>query len=692
MNSKIKNIALAAIAFAGLSGLTSCNDSLNREPITQITPGDYYKTAEQLANYLNNYYNGQLQNPWSYYGSMFHNADYADGLNRSDCNTDISCYGTGNTTYFTPDHWQTGTGKSLQGYYSNVRVWNYFINTAQVNKMNGEISGDEALINNYIGEGHFFRALAYYRILAYYGDAPIIKEVIPDIDDVIVENSTRAPRNEVARFIIADLDTAISLLADRSRFNGQRINKQAAQLFKSRVALFEGTFEKYHRGSGRVPGDANWPGAAMSYNSGKSFNIDSEIDFFLTEAMSAAQAAVGSAQLTQNNFVLEPELGQIAGWNPYFEMYSQASLANVDEVLFWKEYNADVNVKHNAPYRTFLGCNDGLTRAFVEGMLMTDGKPCYASSLYAGDVTVDDTKKNRDYRLQLFMWSESTLAHSDSRFASDYGAKFGVPDVADQLAETRAITGYQSRKYLTYDYAQTWHDQILGVNACPIFRIAEAMLNYIEACVEKTGDVDGTAADYWQKLRARAGVSTDFRATVAATDLNKELQLSVYSGTTQVSPLLFNVRRERVCEMFNEGLRFADLIRWRSFDNMITTKYNPEGVNFWDEMWKNEHYAEVDKDGKIVMENGAPKFGLIADGSSNATVSSKEISKYLRPHAISTLNTNELRDGYQWMEAFYLYPLGAVDITSASPDREAATSNMYQNINWPATGGEYAIK
>ncbi len=692
MKSKIKNIALAAIAFAGISGLTSCNDALDMEPITEITPEDYYKTADQLANYVNNYYNAHLVNPWSYYSRMYHQADYTDGLNRSDINTDIACIGDGSTTFFTPNHWQTGTGKSLQTYYSYVRVWNHFINTAQCNKIKGEISGDESLINNYIGEGHFFRALAYYRILAYFGDAPIITEVIPDIDDVIVENSIRSPRNEVARFIIADLDTAISMLGDRTLFSGQRVNKQAAQLFKSRVALFEGTFERYHRGSGRVPGDANWPGAAMSYNSGKTFNIDTEIDYFLTQAMDAAKAAVGTTALTENNFVLEPELDQISGWNPYFEMYSQSSLSNVDEVLLWKEYNAGLNVKHNAPYRTLLGCNDGLTRAFVEGMLMTDGLPCYASPLYQGDKSVDDTKKNRDYRLQLFMWSESTLAHSDSRFASDYGAKFGVPDVADQLAETRAITGYQSRKYLTYDYSQTWHDQILGVNACPIFRVAEAMLNYMEACVEKNGDVDGTASDYWQKLRARAGVSTDFRATVAATDLSKELQLSVYSGTTQVSPLLFNVRRERVCELFNEGLRFADLIRWRSFDNLITTKWIPEGVNFWDEMYKNEHYAEVDENGDVVMENGAPKFGLISDGSSNATVSSKDLGKYLRPYSISMLNTNELRDGYQWMEAFYLYPLGSVDITSASPDRRAETSNMYQNINWPTTGGEYAIK
>lgn len=673
MKPYITKIGLAILTGFAATAWTSCNDQLDLEPITQITPDMYYRSADQLANYVNAYYNAHLANPFS--GAMYHQAAYNDGLNRSDINTDIACIGGGSTTLFTPDHWQVSDGKSLQSYYALVRVWNNFLTRAEENYAAGEITGSDDAIRNYIGEGYFFRALAYYRILALYGDAPIITEVLPDIDEVIVENSKRAPRNEVARFILSDLDKAISMCYSRSTFKGQRISREAAALLKSRVALFEATFEKYHRGSGRVPGDSNWPGASKSYNSGKSFDIAGEIDFFLTEAMSAAKIAVGSTPLTANNKVLEPALGSISGFNPYFEMYSQASLANVDEVLLWKEYSAELNVKHNAPYRTVLGCNDGMTRPFVEGFLMTDGKPWYASNLYQGDKSIDATKVNRDYRAQLFLWSESTTAYTDPRFNDDYGMAFGVPDINDHLPETRAITGYQSRKYYTYDYAQTWHDQILGVNACPIFRTAEAMLNYMEACVEKTGNVDGTASDYWRQLRTRAGVDPDFNATVAATDMSKELQLSVYSGQEMVSALLFNVRRERVCETFNEGLRMADLIRWRSFDRMITTKWIPEGVNFWDEMYQDEHYD-----------------GIISDGSTNSTVSSPTLGKYVRPYSASMSNTNELRDGYKWMEAFYLYPLGYVDLTSGSTDRTVENSNMYQNINWPNEGGSKALK
>ena len=67
--------------------------------------------------------------------------------------------------------------------------------------------------------------------------------------------------------------------------------------------------------------------------------------------MKAATLAVGTTELTTNNGVLQPEIGQIEGWNPYFEMFSQPSLKDVPEVLLWKEYNFDLGVKDNAIYR-----------------------------------------------------------------------------------------------------------------------------------------------------------------------------------------------------------------------------------------------------------------------------------------------------------------------------------------------------
>ena len=58
----------------------------------------------------------------------------------------------------------------------------------------------------------------------------------------------RRPRNEVARFILSDLDNAYNYMLPTAPVTN-RLNRDCAALVKSRVALFEGTWEKYHKGT-----------------------------------------------------------------------------------------------------------------------------------------------------------------------------------------------------------------------------------------------------------------------------------------------------------------------------------------------------------------------------------------------------------------------------------------------------------
>lgn len=679
----IKNLLLGAAVTTAAFGLTSCNDLLDMKPISQITPGAYYQNADQLAAYLNNYYDSYLQMPYS--GSMSHSwGQWNEGKAKSDWDTDIYCWGGGNTSLFADDHWEVSSGKALQGYYGGVRVYNYFINTVLKQIENGTLPNSED-VKNYLGEAYFFRALVYFRIMALYGDIPVITEVLPDENNVIVENSKRTPRNEVARFILSDLDKAIEMCYTRSKFNGQRVNREAAQLIKSRIALFEGTFEKYHRGSGRVPGDANWPGAKMSYNQGKTFNQEAEVKFFLTEAMNAAKEVADNADLAENNHKIDPVYGDKDDWNPYFNLFSQPSLANVNEALMWKQYNKDLGFYHLTGHSMVTGQNTGFTRSFIQTFLMKNGMPIYAdNSGYHGDVTLDNVKADRDERLQLFMWGESTPTYCDPEMT---GVEAGKPlpvymeedetdaaHITNTDASTRCITGYQQRKYYTYDAEQTRYSEQSTTNACPIMRSAEALLNYMEADYELNGRLDSKSQEYWRTLRTRAGVDTDFQKTIDATDLSKEMDFGRYSGTQLVDKTLYNIRRERVTELFSEGLRFADLIRWRGFDNMLTTKWVPEGCNFWDNMYK--HYDPEIK----------------CNGENDAVVSAKSLGKYLRPYSKSMQPANELKDGYKWHEAYYLYPIGITDIRTASADRSLENSNLYQNLYWPVAAGGHAEK
>ena len=104
------------------------------------------------------------------------------------------------------------------------------------------------------------RAYQYFNKLVSLGDFPIVTEVLPDETEVLKEESKRQPRNKVARFIIEDLDRAIELMSLTTDNGKNRLTKNVALLFKSRVALFEATWLKYHKGTDRVPGGPGWPG------------------------------------------------------------------------------------------------------------------------------------------------------------------------------------------------------------------------------------------------------------------------------------------------------------------------------------------------------------------------------------------------------------------------------------------------
>lgn len=638
---------------------TSCDDFLDRAPLTDITPELYFSSANDLAAYTINYYPTLLLNVNG--SQLYATTSWNAGVvSHSDHLSDNQASGTGNTQYFgEASHWTVGTGRSLYNTYNRIRICNWFFDQVLPKYENGTLSGAEA--EHYIGEMYFLRAMTYFNGVVQYGDLPIITEALPDDAAVLEEKSVRAPRNQVVRFILEDLDKAISMMKDKSFKNGQRLNKESALLFKSRVALFEGTFEKYHKGSGRVPGDSNWPGGSFSGN------IDEEIRFFLQEAMEASKQVADNNALAVNSGVLNPASGEIYGWNEYFEMFSMPDPSSVSEVLFWRGYDKSQNISHSTVQRAKVGNNLGFTRSLVRSFLMKNGLPWYAEgSGFQGDSNLMKETADRDERLQLFMWRDDHKVYNDG--ASEI-KDFGFTTLLSTDVEKRMITGYATRKGYCYDPNQQYSDDILSTNACVIFRASEAYLNYMEACYELNGSLDGTAQSYWKALRKRAGVSEDFQKTIDATDLTKETEdWGLYSGSGKVDATLFNIRRERRNEFMGEDKRFADMLRWRSFDHLMTQEVHVYGFNFWEEQYKayEEEFGEV-----------------IADGSADAVLSSPELGNYILPYRRTDLN-NEFVNGLKWHEAYYLYPLGVQDMQLAP--------QLYQNVNWPTEGGTTALK
>jgi hypothetical protein len=672
----MKKIFILIVSAATLLLSAGCNDFLDRQPITNITPEKYFKTADELAAYTVNYYETfftTYRNNWNV-GPIWEDAS-TDNLVRggSDNSTTLRYFSSSNGRFLVPAGQNTSTA------FSRIRICKYFFEQVLPKMEAGTLSGSD--VNQYVGEMYVMRAQAYFYALRTFGDFPIIENVLPDDNDVLVEASKRAPRNEVARFILSDLDKAISLLGNGAK---NRITKDLALLIKSRVALFEATFEKYHKGSGRVPGDPNWPGA--SKNSGKSFNIDGEVSFFLDQCLSAAEQVADAHKLTSNSHVMNPDTGkqQIYGWNPYFEMFYQPDASGIDEVLLYREYSVDLGVTTAMPSYIREGGACGPTRSHVDGFLMANGLPIYAAdSGYKGDETLDLQQEGRDERLQLFVFNNGDLEW----YSNGEASLFIAPEFLEQ-PEHRDVTGFRIRKHYSYDPAFSTSG-LIATNDQILYRAAEAYLNYIEAYYEKNGNIGGKADTYWKAIRTRAGVDPDYNKTIAATDLSKEDDWGKRSGETLVDATLFNIRRERRCEFIGEGFRWDDLIRWRSFDHLMTEKWIPEGCNLWGGPLKdNEKYLKKDAAGNVTTESA---FIECASGKSDANISARTDSKYVRPLRV-IMDNNELYDGYTWHKAYYLQPYGLQDLTLTSEDGSVEKSVAYQNPFWPTQASEGALE
>lgn len=663
MNKYIKNIFLGA----ALVGLASCQDFLDREPESSLIPESYFTEAALLQAYVQPFYE------WL---PSHSNYSYGLGTFSTDNGTDNQV-GLTMSSMYQPGVWLVPDNSSSWD-FQNIRRVNYFFDQAQANYDAGAISGSKTLIDQTMGEAHFFRAYAYYVRYKTFGDFPIFTEALPDLKDVLLENSVRQPRNKVARFILDELTQAANLLPETSSKGKNGLNKACAHLLRSRVALFEGTWLKYHKGTAFVPGGKGWPGNTETLGN---FDIDAEINYFFTEAMASAKI-VGDQlvdNLVENTDAPEGQNAALQSLNPYYTMFCDVDLSNYSEVLLYRSYSVAqrVTTQIQAQFQKN-GGGSGWTRGLVNSFLMRNGLPIYDSNSGYDknweNEGVSKTLTDRDSRICIFTKGDNCI--------DTYQLGTGEPVywregwLLDGTAETRPITGFAIKKGKGYDYAEATGNDA-SVTGSITFRGTEAMLNYMEACVEKTGNVDETAANYWKALRRRAKVDEDYTKTVAATIMTEEAKgdWGAYSHNALVSPLLYNVRRERRNELIGEALRMDDLRRWRAMDQLVTTPYNIEGIKYWGTCYNDPDNALClkDMDGNYL----AP----VVNNTGTGTMSPESESAYVRPFQITG------NAACTFITAHYLNPIGHSNFTRASTDGTVATTVIYQNPGWKTETG-----
>lgn len=242
MKTVNKHILLLAL---GLVALSSCNDFLDREPLDKVTPENFLWTEDDLASYAIKHYDFST-----------HPEKYSIGRWAEDNHTDNQAT-AGYDNRWVPGQWRVAESIKEDDdpwNFKKIRAANYFLGIVVPRYQAGEITGNETNVKHYIGEVYFERVWDYFNRLEKLGDFPSVRGILPDEKETLIEASKRQPRNEVARLIISDLDSAIMLLSNTIPGGKNRITRNTALLVKSRVALFEASWLTYHKGTNRVPG------------------------------------------------------------------------------------------------------------------------------------------------------------------------------------------------------------------------------------------------------------------------------------------------------------------------------------------------------------------------------------------------------------------------------------------------------
>lgn len=112
----------------------------------------------------------------------------------------------------------------------------------------------EITYNHYLGEAYFVRATVFYAMARRFGGVPLVTKVIHYPGNGEDTEVPRASEEETWDQVLADFDTAVSLLQPASPEKGFS-NKYVALSFKSEAMLYAGSVAKYNETvTGRLTG------------------------------------------------------------------------------------------------------------------------------------------------------------------------------------------------------------------------------------------------------------------------------------------------------------------------------------------------------------------------------------------------------------------------------------------------------
>ena len=520
---------------------------LNLDPQDQLAETNLWKTPNDYRLFANQFYGWTRDFATSVYDAP-HSDKRSDILLDNNDKNNVFRLGTNGLTEKDGDYNEA---------YKRIRRTNILLNNAKSYSNPSDIAQP-------VGEAKFFRAYCYFELLQLFGDVIVTDKALSISDPELY--TTRNSRSEVADFIIADLKDAVLKLPSTSSVENGRIGSEGALAFLSRVALFEGTWQKFRGNEVRSKELLN-----IATDAAKKVIESNKFELF--------KPAILGETAQKYMFILEDTKSNPAGLQKN---------SNKEYIFFRRHDEALAPIGKNITVESLLNVQQ-ISRKFVNMYLCQDGLPIDKSAQFKGYDKIDSEWINRDNRMR------NTLARPHDNFWGNEKSRVTWTGDAADLAAARTVnyipnsgSGYGNQKWGTERKVAT---NLEGYDY-PVISYAEVLLNYAEAIYERDNTIEDGDLDISLNLvrqRINPSMPKLSNSLVAANGLNMRTE----------------IRRERTIELYNEGFRIDDLKRWKTAEvempmDFIGIKW--QGTEF-QTVYPNPTYNK-NADGCLIIETG----------------------------------------------------------------------------------------
>ena len=547
----IKKIIAGCLVLCSFAALTSC---LNLDPKDSLGDNLVWNKAENFQLFANQFYG------WT--RDLGSNTDYQNGVSdgvHSDYRSDLICTSSVNT-------YSQGTNAipEKDGNFTSIYKRIYYTNLLLQNAASFD---NQAAIATPMGEAYWFRAYLHFELVQIYGDAQILTEPL-DIDNAQLYGS-RNDRSEVIDLCVSDLQKAIDLLPEKATEEG-RLCKDAAYAMLSRVALYEGTWQKFHNNNSTRASEL----LNIAKNAAKQVIDNNNYGLFYNEGL----VNNGISNINQSYrymFIMEDVQDNPAGL---------IKKDNKEYIFSHRHRETDkmiTNITHGMVANVCY-----ITRKMANMYLCSDGLPVEKSPLFQGYTQASSEFQNRDARMDnTMLWHGEQYWNNDGKWRTTWTDA----DLNSCLTtNARSNSGYQCQKWGVECEVADYYESM----DYPVIRYAEVLLNYAEAAYELNESISDNDLEISLNLvrqRVNPNMPKLTNNFVSTNGLNMREE----------------IRRERTVELFLEGFRIDDLKRWKTAETeMPQDQLGVKMTGTWFESNWSGQSRSLNSDGCIVLYSG----------------------------------------------------------------------------------------